>query len=389
VTSLPARSVDLDARTLWHAARAPLAVVLVVTVAAIGLVLARSGEQSGYLDPGAPSDGGSLAVTQLLRHHGVTVRTVRTTDAAVRASDPESTLLVAVPDLLTRAQLARLAATDASMVLVQPGQPALDALAPGVRAVGSGEVREHEPACDLPAAERAGPADTGGSLFTAGSAAGDAVTLCYPVGGSASLLQVSRSGRLRTVLGSGELLTNDRLATAGNASLALSLLGRQSTVVWYLPDPADVAAGPQDDSLISLLPAGWRWAAGQLFVGVLLLAAWRARRLGPVVAEPLPVAVRASETVEGRARLYQRARAHKRAADELRAASLRAMAPIVGAGSSARTTPQHVVAAVAARTGRPEAEVGSLLYGPPPVDDAALVRLADDLDTLDRQVRRP
>jgi hypothetical protein len=33
--------------------------------------------------------------------------------------------------------------------------------------------------------------------------------------------------------------------------------------------------------------------------------------------------------------------------------------------------------------------VGSLLYGAAPADDAALVRLADDLDALEREVRRP
>jgi hypothetical protein len=33
--------------------------------------------------------------------------------------------------------------------------------------------------------------------------------------------------------------------------------------------------------------------------------------------------------------------------------------------------------------------VHALLYGGPPPDDAALVRLADDLDALERQVRHP
>jgi hypothetical protein len=41
---------------------------------------------------------------------------------------------------------------------------------------------------------------------------------------------------------------------------------------------------------------------------------------------------------------------------------------------------------VAARTGRPATEVEALLYGPSPADDAALVRLADDLDALIREV---
>lgn len=38
---------------------------------------------------------------------------------------------------------------------------------------------------------------------------------------------------------------------------------------------------------------------------------------------------------------------------------------------------------------REPGELRGLLYGPPPTDDAALLRLADDLDALERQVRQP
>ncbi len=48
-----------------------------------------------------------------------------------------------------------------------------------------------------------------------------------------------------------------------------------------------------------------------------------------------------------------------------------------------------MVDAVAARSRRTQGEVGALLYGAAPADDAALVRLADDLDALEREVRRP
>jgi hypothetical protein len=47
------------------------------------------------------------------------------------------------------------------------------------------------------------------------------------------------------------------------------------------------------------------------------------------------------------------------------------------------------VDAVATRTSRPPSEVATLLYGAAPADDAALVRLADDLDALEREVSRP
>ena len=44
---------------------------------------------------------------------------------------------------------------------------------------------------------------------------------------------------------------------------------------------------------------------------------------------------------------------------------------------------------VAARAGRSGPDVAALRYGAAPADDGALVRLADDLDALEREVRRP
>jgi len=43
---------------------------------------------------------------------------------------------------------------------------------------------------------------------------------------------------------------------------------------------------------------------------------------------------------------------------------------------------------VATRTERTTIEVATVLYGAAPNDDAALVRLADELDTLERMVAR-
>jgi hypothetical protein len=106
-----------------------------------------------------------------------------------------------------------------------------------------------------------------------------------------------------------------------------------------------------------------------------------------VVAEPLPVGVRAAETVEGRARLYRRAGARDTAAEALRAGLRSRLVPLLG--QPARSEPPAVVDAVAARSRRTPPEVAALLYGAAPADDAALVRLADELDVLEREVRRP
>ena len=115
-----------------------------------------------------------------------------------------------------------------------------------------------------------------------------------------------------------------------------------------------------------------------------LVALWKARRLGPLVAENLPVVVRASETVEGRGRLYRSRRARDRAAAALRTATLQRLAPRLGLSSQA--TPSAVVGAVVARTGGDPVTVHHTLFGPPPSTDTDLVDLAHALDDIERQV---
>jgi hypothetical protein len=99
------------------------------------------------------------------------------------------------------------------------------------------------------------------------------------------------------------------------------------------------------------------------------------------------VVVQAAETVEGRARLYRRSRARDTAAESLRGARRVRLGRLLGL--PARSAPTALVDAAAARAGRDPGAVAGLLYGAAPADDAALVRLADDLDALDREVRRP
>src|SRR5580693_10575207 len=93
------------------------------------------------------------------------------------------------------------------------------------------------------------------------------------------------------------------------------------------PTSTSPTAGTQESgqggqrSFLSLVPWPVYLIAIQLCVAALLAAAWRARRLGPLVAERLPVVVRAAETAEGHGRLYHARRARDRAAEQLRAAA--------------------------------------------------------------------
>ena len=124
----------------------------------------------------------------------------------------------------------------------------------------------------------------------------------------------------------------------------------------------------------------------QLLLVVVVTAVWRGRRLGRLVAEPMPVVVRAAETTRGRGRLYRRGRSYGHAGAALRAGTASRSAARLGLPRSAPAP--LVVDAVARATGRRPADVEALLYGPPPTDDRALAQLAHDLDHLESEVHR-
>ncbi|MGA5115999.1 DUF4350 domain-containing protein [Streptomyces pseudogriseolus] len=392
VTS-PATSASPTARQMWTRSRGVALALVLLVVAAVAIAVVRSDARHGRLDPRSADPSGSRAVAELLADRGIDTRVVTTLDEAADAAGPDTTLLVAVPDLLTPRQQTRLrAATEDSggrTVLVASGVASVERLAPGVTADPANSLDSTlEPGCDLPAARRAGDADTGGTRYS--SAHPDAVE-CYHSHRLATLLRVpAPSGTGDTVLiGAPDILLNDRLDEHGNASLALQLLGSRPHLVWYLPTPADAADTEDEKSFFDLLPSGWLWGTLQLFVAAALAAAWRARRLGPLVPEKLPVAIRASETTEGRARLYRKADARDRAALALRSATRTRLAPLVGVPGTQAHTPEALLPALSARLDGAGPSPHTLLFGPPPGDDAALIRLADQLDALERQVRRP
>ncbi|MCL6290206.1 DUF4350 domain-containing protein [Streptomyces sp. 43Y-GA-1] len=396
---------------VWTRARAILAVVLILVVAGIAFAAVRSGTNYGQLDPRSADPKGSRAVAELLEARGISVTVVTTLDEASAATGPDTTLLVTGPNLLTRSQQLRLnEATTASAgrtLLIAPGPGATARLAPGVRTEAHHAVSALAPSCELPAARRAGTADLGGTRYTAQD---PAAVSCYPSAGLPSLvvLPTGTSGDT-VVLGSPDFLYNERLDKQGNASLALQLLGSRPHLVWYLPSLTDPSATADDNapgdgseeqseggardeaadesSFLDLVPSGWLWGTLQLALAAVLAAVWRARRLGPLVTEQLPVAIRASESAEGRSLLYRKANARDRASDALRAATRTRIAPLVGVPARDAHTPDVLLTAVSTRVTAPDQDLNTLLFGTAPATDAALVLLADQLDALEREVR--
>ncbi|MGW3940708.1 DUF4350 domain-containing protein [Streptomyces phaeochromogenes] len=390
----PSTSASPTARQLWTRSRGVLLALVVLLAAAVAIAAVRSDAESGSLDPRSATPSGSRAVAELLTDRGVSTRVVTTLKEAAAATGSDTTLLVARPDLLTDRQQDRLHSAFANSggrtVLVAPTTPSVGTLAPGVDADPAPSFDTTlSPDCSLPAARRAGRAETGGIRYTTSAPGADS---CYPGDGLPTLLRVpAAEGNGDTVvLGAPDILQNERLDKQGNASLALQLLGSRPHLVWYLPSLSDDSATDADDrSFFDLMPSGWLWGTLQLFFAAILAALWRARRLGPLVPEKLPVAIRASETVEGRARLYRKSNARDRAAAALRSTTRTRLAPLVGVSPTQAHAPEALLPALSAQLHREGQALHSLLFGPPPSDDAALIALADQLDALEREVRRP
>ena len=370
---------------LWQRWRVTAALVAVVLLGGVVIALLKPAAMiTGYADPAGTGPEGAHALAEILSHRGTRVIRV-TTPAAARAAAGTGpvTLVVTSPGLLSTTQLASLARVPGDRLLAGADRAALAALAPAVRLRGPAAVRDLSPGCGLTAARLARRAEVGGLRLALRPQAGPAA-LCYPVRGLASLVRYRSAGRLITVLGTGNPLTNGRLARAGNAALALNLL-RAPRVVWLVPGFGPPGAAGGQKTLTQLIPLPVYLVVFQLCLAVVLAALWRARRLGPLVPERLPVVVRASETVEGHARLYQARRARDRAAAALRAAMLARTLPTLGLAPGA--SPGEIVPAVSARSAGGAARIEAMLFGPAPGDDAALVALAHDLDALEREVR--
>lgn len=363
-----------------YAAPAALGVLLVAVT--VGLAFLQRGE-GGVLDPRSNSVGGAKALAQLLRQHDTAVRLVTDDEDALAAARPGSTVLVAAPDRLRPKALESLRSSGARLVLVAPDDVALtQAGLPLEVGVVDAEVEPRDPACADPVALRAGAVDAGGFGYRSTD---PLATGCYAVAGAATY--VSFDGSRVVVLGSGTVLTNHALDREGNAALALLLLGQSEELLWLLPPAPPLSAAEEGASLVSLIPRQVKSAALALGLAVVVLALVRARRLGRVVPEPLPVVVRSAEAVEGTARLYRAAQARDSVAEALRASTRERLRRALSVPSEHR--PEALVDAVAARSPQDAGQVGALLYGLAPSDDSALVALADALDALDQEVLRP
>ncbi len=357
--------------------RATLVVTLGAGAALVVVVLLGGGIQTGTpLDPDNPGPDGAQALARVLEDQGVDVTVARDAEALEATDVPaDTTVVVTSTELLGEATARHLLAhaRGAPLVLVDAEPGLVDVIGtsePPARVTQDGG---WEAQCSHPAF-----ADLRVEVDRALAYPEDG---CFP-GDDGSL--VVQSGDVM-LFGLSEALANDQILRADNAAAAVRLLGQDERLVWYVPTIDDLPAG-DGASLETLLP---RWITPGLWlvaIAAIALVVWRARRLGPLATEPMPVVVRAIETTRARGRLYRKAQDRRHAAEALRHATRTRMATRLGLSGPADAA---LVREVARLTGRDLSEVAALLdSGEPPGSDRDLITLARGLAELDREVRR-
>jgi hypothetical protein len=425
----------------WLRLVAPFAVVVVlVVVSAIMYGLQQPDPTDpAFLSPTSDAPIGGARLAQKLRDHGLTVvRVTKTSDALVAAYSGDATLFIPAPGLVHPFYL--------RMLKLMPASTTLVLVAPSGRTLADGRLpitvdgqrwasAVREPGCDLPAAASAGPAVALRERFAAADPVEPIRYRCYAGG----LVGIGWHDTELRVVGATDPFRNDRIAEHGNATLATGLLNAHPRVIWldlhrreprpgYIDDPRAAAGGPAPPSLapgspdpdfpigntgndpadrapqaggggaggngggggsnplLTAFPPSWYPTALLLLLAGVLLALAAGRRLGPPVREPLPVTVRATETLEGRVRLYARAKARGPALSTLRTAAQQRLIRLLDLPTDA--DPVDVCTAVAAQAGGTPDEVREVLYGAEPSDDKELLQSAKRLDALLHAVSR-
>ncbi|PVE96073.1 DUF4350 domain-containing protein [Microbacterium sp. TPD7012] len=356
-----------------------IVVALVLLVAFVALRVSASGPGArGTLDPEGRDDSGALALAEILRDQGVEVSVARSRAEARAAVGDDTTLVMTNPYTLSDDALAELLEPADRIVFLSTGTHLLNVLDIGENAPGSSAPADAE--CDVPEFAEVGTIRADRFFSPA-----DGVEACFGDADGAAVLVDDRADRDVLVVEGTKLFSNAYLAENGNAALALALLGQTERVVWYVPSFGDTdIEGQSPDTLGSLTPPWVTPVILLLLAAGVAAAIWRGQRFGPLVAETLPVTVRASETMHGRARLTAKAGDAPHAGQALRDGAQRRLARRLGLAVHAGS--DEVADAASDRLRIPRGTLQALLAGPLPADDAALVELARRLDELEAAV---
>jgi hypothetical protein len=360
---------------------------VVLGVALVVAVAGRGAEEGNPLDPASPGPLGTKGLVEVLRGLGG-----RVTVSAGQPGTGTDTALLLSDDLTPQRRQGLLdwVRRGGTLVVADPSSGVTRVEPAGSTRFGLLDA-EIERRCAVPAlrdAERV--AAPGGVVFEIPEGQGapgnrpDATQACFPRNDGAWLLVQPLGGGTVVRLGGASALVNQELGEADNAVLLASLLVPvEGTAVQVLqpPLPGGGTAGLGD-----LIAPRVRLALWQLVLAFVLLALWRARRLGRPVAEPQPVQLPGAELVVAVGNLLQRAKGRGQAAGLLTDDLRRSLAERLGLPPS--TPADQVADTVAERTGIPRERVLRTLTRTTPRDEAGLVALSQAVDTIRREVTR-
>lgn len=339
---------------------------------------------------------GARALAEVASSQGVSMRQIHALSAARIVDPANTTVIIADGRYVYDAQVDSILGYPGDVVVIDPSYEMLARVAPDLVASAT-DPDVTDANCADPDATAAGAISTlGGTLV--GALPSGAVGCFSSEADGHAMIVITTDGHTLTLLADSSVVTNAHIAEQGNAALALRLTGRHSTAVWYLGDGYDTTSlawldptggghVPNPSPSLDFFPPGTGNAVFALFLSLIAVALWRGRRFGPLVTEPLPVVIRSSEATAGRARLYKIARAHGRASASLRAAAAARMG--VRLGIARTPDKEHLVNAISRTTGRSISEINSLLYGPPPSSESAMMELIAHIDTIENEVHRP
>ena len=396
------------ARARWRTWRWPLLTLAIILGVTFGSSIFSPRTSTVPFAPDNAKGGGARALAQVLAREGVNVTYVKSTSEAISLARPGVSVLIVNGFLLPDETALKFAASGADLVLFAPEAALLEAASDGriesAQETSAG-LTERPASCENARGIAAGAITSTGSGYrarlpaSADAPASDAsaalddegVSICFPFPEAAtaseagSYAELTRAGGARlSVFDDTALITNSEVLTAGNGALALAMAGASEELVWFMPDPNDFFGDSSGGGKFALLPAQSKalvYLAGALGLALMV---WRGRRLGPVVAEQLPVLVQSAEATRGRGRLYRRARSYGHAAAALRAGTADRVAAKIGLPRSAGA--QDLIDGLHRATGHDPDHIAGLLYGPPPTTDSDLVRLTAALDQLENEV---
>lgn len=362
--------------------------ILIVSVLVFGFLISviRPGGSTVPMHPNNAEPGGAMAVTQILKNHGVKIRQTGSASQAASWANSNTTVFIYDTFVVDSQLYKNMLDRGANLVIVEPTSNTINELDIPITSATQkhgNDAYDLVPAnCESEHAQAANQVwgGTSGFELTDGSDA----TLCFSrdeVGPYAE----SADGRV-SLFAKPTFFTNENLAVGGHAALTLRALGQRENVVWLIPSLSQNSAFDDDEevSMFDFLPP-WFNAVFILFVfAALTIAIWRGRRMGRLVTEPLPVVVRGAESTVGLGNMYRRSAAVSHAGDALRAGTALRCAQRLGVAPTA--SGKEVTSAIAHAINRPYEEVAALLLGGSPRTETDLIDLAQQLDRLESEV---